>query len=82
MYVLGGNVMITGSYLILKIEKNKAYLENQRKDKIHEIHTRYLPEGCRVGDYLDLYDNIKMVINVRKRAVREDFLSLLGENND
>jgi len=66
MYVLGGNVMITGSYLILKIEKNKAYLENQRKDKIHEIHTRYLPEGCRVGDYLDLYDNIRWLLMLEK----------------
>lgn len=71
--------MLTGSYLILKMEKKMAYLEDQRKDKIHEIHIRYLPDGCRVGDYLDLYDNKKMVINVKKREARENFLSLIGD---
>ena len=73
--------MLTGSYLIIKIDKKIAYLENQRKDKIHEIHMRYLPEGSRVGDYLDLYDNKKMVINVKKREARENFLSLLGDSS-
>ena len=71
--------MITVSYLVLKIEKKKATLENQRIEKIYEIDLKYLPSECKVGDYLELHDNVRMVINKRKRMVREDFLALLGE---
>ncbi len=74
--------MITGSYLVLKKEKNKATLENQRMDKTYEIDLKYLPVDCEVGDYLELHDNIKMTINKRKRMVREDFLSLIGKSEN
>ena len=72
--------MITGSYLVLKIEKNKATLENQRMEKIYEIDLKYLPTDTQTGDYLELHDNIRMTINKRKRMVREDFLALLGDD--
>jgi len=71
--------MITGSYLILKISKNKAILENQRIERFYEINCRYLPEDAQVGDYLELHDNQRMIINKRKRSVRDDFLALIGE---
>ena len=71
--------MITGSYLILKISDNKAIIENQRMERLYEINRRYLPDEAQEGDYLELHDNERMIINKRKRSVRDDFLALIGE---
>lgn len=71
--------MITGSYLILKISDKKAIIENQRIERLYEINRRYLPNEAQEGDYLELHDNQRMIINKRKRSVRDDFLALIGE---
>lgn len=71
--------MVTGSYLIIKIENGMALLENQRIERYYEINLRYIPSEAQEGDYLELHDNNRMVINKRKRSVREDFLALIGE---
>ena len=71
--------MITGSYLILKISDKKAIIENQRMERLYEINRRYLPDEAQEGDYLELHDNERMIINKRKRSVRDDFLALIGE---
>ena len=72
--------MITGSYLVIEVKKNSAILENQRlENRYYEISLMYLPKEVKEGDYLELHNNERMVINNRKRSVREDFLALLGE---
>ena len=71
--------MVTGSYLIIKIENGMALLENQRIERYYEINLRYIPSEAQEGDYLELHDNNRMVINKRKRSVRDDFLALIGE---
>lgn len=71
--------MITGSYLIINIENGMALLENQRIERYYEINLRYIPSDAQVGDYLELHDNNRMIINKRKRSVRDDFLALIGE---
>ena len=71
--------MITGSFLIINIENGMALLENQRIDRYYEINLRYIPSDAQVGDCLELHDNNRMIINRRKKSVREDFLALIGE---
>lgn len=73
-------IMITGSFLIVNIENGMALLENQRIERYYEINLRYIPSDAQVGDYLELHDNKRMVINRRKRSVRDDFLALIGED--
>ena len=72
--------MITGSYLIINIENGMALLENQRIERYYEINLRYIPSDAQVGDYLELHDNNRMIINRRKKSIREDFLALIGED--